>query len=145
MLYRYLSNQPVALQYSPAQSAGRVLRFSMVGFPDGHHWWREEDAPFDETKNVVNHQWKYKNRYGPTPDVVKLCVRTKDGWNYVFHELQPGEGFELIEKWDSTGVRSDDDIVPVTVARYIESNDDLEPKDGRDVNLNYAKLVVRNE
>lgn len=89
---------------------------------------------FEGSKEVVEYEYSTHERAPPQPNVQQLRVATEDGWDYIFREPEPNKGYELYEKYNPNGSKSDDDIVPVTVAEYIDEM--------VIASLNYAKLIV---
>ncbi|MDL0131244.1 hypothetical protein PNP59_09905 [Halobacterium salinarum] len=96
-----------------------------------------EDADTDEfsgSKSIDDVTQITRERPHPQPDVEELHLQTADGWEYIFRQPDPADGHELYEKYRPDESISEDDVVPVSVAEYIETQPHL--------SLNYAKLVV---
>lgn len=93
-----------------------------------------DDTEFSGSKKIDGRHVETNERPDPQPDVQELHIRTKDDWEYIFREPNPADGYELHEKRRGDGSVSDDDVVPVRVAEYIDKMPNA--------SLNYAKLVV---
>ena len=107
-----------------------------VPFREPNHSDSEDGSPaeFRGSKEVIEYDFTTHERASPRPNVQQLRITTEDGWEYVFREPGPNDGYELYEKHNPTGSTSDDDVVPVAVAEYI---DEMVV-----ASLNYAKLVI---
>lgn len=110
--------------------------------PECHstHWVPDRDVPPDENDDRVSgskevETWKLDTHERVGQDNVReLRIETMDGWKYIFREPKANGGFELFYKIRSDGTQSEDDVVPVTVAQFIDKMTEAA--------LNYAKLVV---
>jgi len=89
---------------------------------------------FSGSKEVDEWEFATHERDGPQPNVQELHIQTEDEWEYIFREPNPDDGYELYQKRRPDDRVSDDDVVPVTVAEYIDSMTVAA--------LNYAKLVI---
>lgn len=107
---------------------------SWVPYTDPEETTDEPDDEFSGSKNVVEYDYSTLEREDPRPNVQQLSIVTEDGWEYLFREPNPNDGYELHKKFDSTGNTSTDDVVPVKVAEFID--------DMVIASLNYAKLVI---